>query len=185
MKSRLPIDELNALKSRIKKYFDATGIKSRKDAKRIEDAMLDFFLLTVVFAVNDINLQFGTNIHPSAQEIQDTVYRPIHGATWVDRLFAWYMAGCAMEDIFTIIETEAHRVSNEIAYDTAIKAGAKTKTWQTMLDDRVRDTHSWLQGTTVPIDGYFYSYNGGQTLFPGQWGIPEEDINCRCELEFK
>ena len=58
------------------------------------------------------------------------------------------------------------------------------KTWGTMLDDRVRDTHEYLEGVTIPIEAEFYSFRGGSTLYPGQWGIPEEDCNCRCYLTF-
>ena len=187
MRSRLPLDELNALKKRLATHFDGqTGrIKSRKDCEDILDELLDLYLLALAEAVDGVNRQFSTSIQPTPQEVQETVYRHIQGATWADRVLAWYMSGGTVDDIIRIAETEAHRISNEAAYNTAVKAGAKEKTWICMMLPTSRDTHIWLNKTTVPIDGYFYSYMGGQTLYPGQWGIPEEDINCQCELEFK
>ena len=87
-------------------------------------------------------------------------------------------------DIRRVVETDAHRVFNAALFTGAKKAGATKKTWQTMQDDRVRDTHDYLQGVTIGIDEEFYSYKGGSTLYPSQWGIAEEDINCRCWLTF-
>ena len=182
-------DELNALsalKARIRQHFGEDGrIKSRKDCDDIIDEMLDLYLLALAEAQEGINRQFGTGVKFTAREVQDTVYRRIDGATWADRVLAWYMAGGTVDDIMRIAETEAHRIVNDAAYQTAVAAGAKTKTWETMADFLVRDTHNYLHGTTVPIDAYFYSFMGGKTLFPGQWGIPEEDCNCRCWLTYK
>lgn len=186
MKSRLPIDELNALEKSLARHFDANGhIKSRKDCDDIIDELLDLYLLTLAEAIESVNEQFGTSIEMLPQEVQETVYKAIDGATWHDRVLAWYETGGTLQDIMRIADTETHRISNEAAFDTAVKAGATEKTWICQMLPTSRDTHIWLNGTTVPIDGYFYSYMGGKTQFPGQWGIAEEDINCQCELEFK
>lgn len=93
--------------------------------------------------------------------------------------------GVSLEEaIIRIAETEMHRDANTAALDTAKKAGATSKTWITMLDDRVRDTHDYLEGVTVGIDEEFYTYSGDHAPAPGMFGVPEEDINCRCELLF-
>ena len=86
--------------------------------------------------------------------------------------------------IIRILETEMHRDANEAALETARHAGAKSKTWITMMDDKVRDTHDYLLGVTVGIDDEFYTYDGSHAPAPGMFGVPEEDCNCRCELEF-
>lgn len=185
MRTILPLDEINALQGRLKCHFDADGhIASQEDAEDIIDELLDLFLLALAEGVQGVNERFGTEIEPSAQEIQETVYRRIDGATWRDRVLAWYETGGDIADIMRIAETEAHRIGNEAAYDTAVKAGATQKTWVCRMLPTSRDTHVYLDGTTVPIDGYFYSYKGGRTLFPGQWGIAEEDCNCLCELSY-
>lgn len=182
----LPIDELNALEQRLKVHFDADGhIKSRKDCEDIIDELLDLFLLAYANGVEGVNQTFSTRVEPSTQRIQETVYKPIDGATWRDRVLAWYASNGTMADILRIAETEAHRIGNTAAYDTAVRAGATTKTWVCMMLPTSRDTHIYLDGMTVPIDGYFYSYKGGKTQFPGEWGIADEDCNCLCELEFK
>ena len=54
-----------------------------------------------------------------------------------------------------------------------------------MMLENSRDSHIYLDGVTVPMGGYFYSYKGGRTQYPGQWGIAEEDCNCLCWLTFE
>ena len=49
-----------------------------------------------------------------------------------------------------------------------------------MLDDKVRDTHQYLEGIEVGLDDLFYSESGASAEYPGGFGDPEEDCNCRC-----
>jgi uncharacterized protein with gpF-like domain len=58
-----------------------------------------------------------------------------------------------------------------------------SKRWQTMEDDRVRDTHSYLQGMVVPFDADFYTYDSDHAPFPGLFTLPENNIGCRCVVE--
>ena len=46
-----------------------------------------------------------------------------------------------------------------------------------------RQDHLDLDGTVCDDEGYFHTDNG-KTLAPGMFGIPEEDINCRCDIDF-
>lgn len=185
MATILPIDEINALEQRLRVHFDADGhIKSRKDCEDIIDELLDLFLLAYANGVEGVNQTFSTEIEPSSREIQETVYRPIDGGTWRDRVLAWYASGGTMADILRIAETETTRIGNEAALSTSVKAGATTKTWLTQLDDRVRDTHSYLESVTVPIEARFYTYDGDSAQAPGGFSRAENNINCRCELRF-
>ena len=61
-------------------------------------------------------------------------------------------------------------------------AGVEGKTWTTMGDNDVRDTHIVMDGITIPVDEEF-QVGDGFGYGPGQIGLPEEDINCRCWLE--
>jgi len=86
-----------------------------------------------------------------------------------------------------IIRTEGHRVQNaasEVSYKrftaAADRLGIKTqKVWETAEDDRVRDSHIYMQGQ-VAINGSFTFRSGNTTEAPGLSGIAAEDINCRC-----
>lgn len=87
--------------------------------------------------------------------------------------------------ILRVAETEGHRVLNQAMQATAEKGGATTKTWVTMEDDRVRDTHDYLLGETVGIDDLFVTYDGDSAMFPGGFEEAENNVNCRCWLEYK
>ena len=84
-----------------------------------------------------------------------------------------------------IARTEARRIQNEAAYDAALKAadaGADVlKEWCAILDSRTREDHRTLHGQRKELDEYF-EVNGHRALHPSGFGVPNEDINCRCVL---
>jgi len=181
----MPFDELNRFKTVLPLFFNEEGrIKSREDYDSLLDMLEDLFLLSYANGVELTNLSLGSDISATAEEAQDVVEKKIQGKTWRDRMQEHYENGGTIADVERIAETEAHRDSNAGAYETARKAGATQKVWHTMLDDRVRDSHQYLEGVVAPIDGEFYSFEGNRTQYPGQWGIPEEDVNCRCYLTY-
>ena len=93
--------------------------------------------------------------------------------------------GVSLEEaIIRIAETEMHRDANTAALETARKAGAKNKTWITMMDEKVRDTHQYLEGMTVGIDEDFWTYDNDHAPAPGMFEFAENNVNCRCELVF-
>lgn len=55
------------------------------------------------------------------------------------------------------------------------------KSWLSALDERVRPTHVEAHGQTVGLDDDF-QVGAGNGPAPGQIGLAEEDINCRCTL---
>ena len=85
-----------------------------------------------------------------------------------------------------IAKTEGHRIQQEATYNVqkrAIAKGAKVvKQWDSTLDGKTRPTHRALDGQIVDVDEYFKSESGYKALYPGNFGIPSEDCNCRCCL---
>ena len=177
----LPIDELNILKG---EYGESgTPITDFALEDIIED-LLDIFLLAMARGVLSVNEQFGTEYKPSAVQVEKTIYEKIDGVTWEDRVRTWYENGGTTADVIRIAETESHRIGNEAAYTAAKEVGATRKTWHCMMLPTSREEHIWLNGVTVPIDAEFYNEKGQSTLYPGQWGVPEQDVNCLCELSY-
>lgn len=179
----MPFDELNRLEAALPEYMNREN-KSEADLDSLLDMLEDLFLLAYANGVESANLMLGADISANVSDVQDTVDRKIAGETWRDRVREYFSNGGSVADIVRIMETETHRDYNEAALTTARKAGAKSKTWHCMMLPTSRDTHKYLDGVTTPIDGVFYSYKGGSTQFPGQWGIAEEDVNCLCWLSF-
>ncbi len=85
-----------------------------------------------------------------------------------------------------IAKTEGHRIQQEATYNVQQRAIAKgadvVKQWDSTLDGKTRPTHRALDGQIVGVDEYFKSESGYKALYPGGFGIPSEDCNCRCCL---
>ena len=85
-----------------------------------------------------------------------------------------------------IAKTEGHRIQQEATYNVqkrAIAKGAKVvKQWDSTLDGKTRPTHRALDGQIIGVDEYFKSESGYKALYPGDFGVPSEDCNCRCCL---
>ena len=80
---------------------------------------------------------------------------------------------------------EANTVLGYEEYRTALVRGYKKKTWLTMLDTRVRDTHRPLEDKTIPIDDFF-TVGESKMLFPRDTvnGSLKETSGCRCALKY-
>ena len=185
MASILPMDELNRIDEEIRQRFgDAQLTDRREEEEDIIDELLDLFLLAYAMGNEVTNENLSSNYQPSVDQVMSVVDAKVAGETWRERVEGYFANGGTGEDIARIADTEMHRIANTAALDTAKKAGATSKTWVTMLDDRVRETHDYLEGMTVGIDEDFYTYDGDHASAPGLFELAENNVNCRCELLF-
>ena len=185
MASILPMDELNRLDEDIRQRFgDASLQDNLKEEEDIIDELLDLFLLAYAMGNSVTNENLSSNYAPSVDDVMKVVDAEVAGKTWRERVADYFANGGTGEDIARIADTETHRIANAAALDTAKYAGARNKTWVTMMDDRVRDTHDYLEGETVGIDDDFYTYDGDHASAPGLFELAENNVNCRCELLF-
>ena len=210
MASILPFDELNGFIEKLRSTFPDGQLSTTKVTKEEEediiDEMLDLFLLAYAQGNIVTNENLSANWQPTLDDVMETVDAEVAGKTWrvrVDEYFDKVQTGeipvsrvgsqgqetgsgevSFTDAIIRIAETETHRIANTSALNTATKAGARTKTWVTMLDERVRSTHEYLESMTVGIKEDFYTYDGDHASAPGLFSLPENNINCRCELVF-
>lgn len=88
-----------------------------------------------------------------------------------------------------IARTEGARVLEDSKFES-MKGIAENesvqvfKVWHTMGDEAVRDTHIAMEGVKVPYDEEFVLPSGATCLYPKDTGVPSEDINCRCYVEY-
>ena len=183
MNSVLPFDELNKLVERWRFELGNGPLPKDREEDTI-DELLDLLLLAYAMGNNVTNENLSSEYEPNLDDIMDVVDARIAGETWKDRVRRWFNEGGSEADIERIAETETHRVANTAAIRAAKRAGAKNKTWVTMMDDKVRDTHEYLEGVTVGIDDDFITYDGDRAQSPGLFSLPENNIKCRCELMF-
>lgn len=84
-----------------------------------------------------------------------------------------------------IARTEGHRVQCEAGYQAQQVAKSKgadiVKQWCATLDGRTRPNHRLLDGVIKPIDEPF-EMDGYEGMYPSDFGVAREDINCRCTL---
>lgn len=119
----------------------------------------------------------------SESEIEREIFKEIKGEDAFDRLEdAWNSKDSAR--VALILSTEYHRMFNTGEYKRADTEGLTHKKWVTMKDDRVRETHHYLEGISVPIDTAFITFDGDEAQYPGGFSTPENNCNCRCYLEF-
>lgn len=85
----------------------------------------------------------------------------------------------------TIVRTEAHRIQQASAYDAqqvAVSKGANVvKQWMSTLDGDTRKSHRKLDGQIRELDEPF-EMDGKKAMYPGDFGDPAEDCNCRCQI---
>lgn len=83
-----------------------------------------------------------------------------------------------------IAEHESQTSFNAGTYFAAKEVGAKTKTWVSKRDERVRSEHVALHGKSVSLSASF-GVDGMTIRFPGDpLAPPNLTINCRCKLRF-
>ena len=93
------------------------------------------------------------------------------------------VASVPLSNAKRIARTEGHRIQQASAYDAqneAKKKGADVlKQWDSTLDGATRETHRKLDGQIREVDEPFEA-DGKKAMFPGDFGDPAEDCNCRC-----
>ena len=147
--------------------------------KIVEDSLLDLLIMAYVFGTNDVAQSLKEEISPNEDKMRESVYKTIAGENWIERL----EKAETSEDIKRIFFTEAHRVFSDGQWDSA-EGRATHKTWVTRGDDKVRETHWYIDGLTVKMDEYFYTLDGDRALRPYEFDYAGNNINCRCELKY-
>lgn len=181
--TELLFDNLNVLKTDLTEAYNTYGSLKNIPVK-LDDIVLDYLIYAYVMGVEDVNETFGTNVEVQTDRLEMSVYKKIADKDFRQRVEEYVESGGTVEDIMRIAETDTTRIYNEAGLETAQEVGATRKTWHTMLDDRVRDTHDYIEGMTIPLDARFYTFDGDSALSPGGFTLPENSINCRCYLTY-
>lgn len=169
----LIFDRLNVLKQ---------SLEEREELKKDEviDEVLDLLILAYICGNEDASESVGLDIGIDQELMFMAINRKYDDKDYADRI-SEYVAEQDIEKIMRVAETDSHRVYNEGAYETAIQSGRNLKkTWLTMNDEKVRDTHYYLEGVTVGIEDRFYTYDGDSARYPGDFFLAENNCNCRC-----
>lgn len=172
----LPFDEVDALIASTREK------KGKINTQELIDEVLDLFILDFVYGTSAAGEMLSTEITPDMEDMKQAIEKKFDGKGFRDRLEE-YGAKNDVEGIVRVIDTDSTRIFNEGIVSAARKAGATKKTWVTMGDERVRDTHQYLEGMTIPIDAEFSTYDGDSAFAPGGFLLAQNNVNCRCVLQ--
>lgn len=173
----LPIDELNNLKA----YLDLTFEKGEITLSEVLDDVLDVLVLGWANGLEYASSVLGST-YLDYSDLQKALDLKIEDKTYKDRVRE-HFENLDVDGIIRVADTESHRLYNEAVFESAKASGKNVyKTWETMMDDRVRETHSYIEGVSVPIDERFYTSDGDSARYPGDFELAQNNVGCRCHL---
>ena len=182
----MPFDELNVLEATVQSIMSAEPEERKHMKEYLEDEILDLLIMSYVFGNEDGNEMLSAEVMIDADEMSKSVYKKIKGEDWKERFDNYFDNGGTAEDIMRVVDTDSHRIYNEAVVDVGesiSKSGTTVmKTWYTMGDDKVRETHDYLEGMKVPMDERFYTFDGDSARYPGDFDMAENNVNCRCSI---
>ena len=209
--SVLTFDELNRLgiKRRsepIDEYFEPMGISRQQKDRRIDTAeKYRDILLAYMRFVDEYADTYGEAARNTAQNtLRDDLIDLLEEIIFVDAVMRDYAERTAeeihgstlrnkgkspyylSEDRATLIgEDESNSIWNYDELGEAKTEGKSDKTWCTVGDDRVRETHEDIDGVTIPIEELF-NVGDYEMMCPRDPDVdaPEEKNGCRCWLEY-
>lgn len=206
-----PWDELSNLRTELDDTFRA-GPEERKRRKPfIIDEILEILIMAYMYGNEAGNTmlygsdvvdqiapeQEGPNrvIDIDTDDMNRAVFRVIADKTWEQRVSEYLDDETGtVDDIIRVVDTDMNRIYNDSILNVGERAEDEEpedgevvkptvmKTWQTVLDDRVRIGHEILEGVTIPVNKRFYSLGGDSARYPGDFTSPELNIGCRCRL---
>lgn len=178
----LALDELNILTAT--SYYSADGEDMTARVQQIADDILSFLINGYTLGIENASKMLGYNLAVNIGKMEDAIYLVIDGKTFVDRV-ADHVAVNDLSGLRTLAESEYHRVYNAAVVDGGqefVDSGnfGVTKTWYTMKDEKVRETHNYLESVSVPLEEEFFTFDGDHASYPGLFGKAENNVNCRC-----
>ena len=185
----LDFDEINRL---AKQEYETVSEESEEKKKQhmcdwLEELLIDAYIAGLT--------ETGLPIDPVMDNehfYNEVLNKRIDGETFADRMRTHISNGDTGR-IGTLAESESHRVYETGSYDTARQMQRRLwgtgrnvfKKWRTMRDPKVRDTHDFIEGVSVPIDSKFYTFDRDSARFPGDFKTAQNNAGCRCWLEYE
>ena len=207
-----PFDQLTVLRSELDDTFRAGAEERKRRKPYIIDEILEMLIMAYMFGNEAANTmlygsdvvdqivpeQEGPNrvIDIDTDDMNRAVFRVIADKTWEQRVSEYLDdENGTVDDIIRVVDTDMNRIYNDSILNVGERAEDEEpedgevvkptvmKTWQTMLDDRVRMGHEVLEGVTIPVDKRFWTIGGDSARYPGDFTSPELNIGCRCRLK--
>lgn len=188
-----PYDELNRIREFLEKRRADWNPERRPGTGVVReciDEIIDLLIMAYVYGRQDAMETLNYTVPASAEtatEVQRALFTEIAGETFEDRINS-YMEHFDVESIIRVVESEITRDYAAGGRDTAEaveRAGVPVKkTWNTVGDEKVRDTHVPLHGITLDLEDAFVTWDGDSAQAPGGFSLPENNCGCRCWITY-
>ena len=178
----LALDELNVLTST--SYYNAVSEDTTAMINQIADDFLSFLINAYTMGIDSASIMLDHEMTVDVDDMHEAIYLIIDGKTFEDRV-ADHVLNNDLGGLKTLAESEFHRVYNAAVYDGGedyVESGSfgVNKDWITVRDDAVRETHSYLEGVSIPLEEEFFTFDGDHAPYPGKFTKAENNVNCRC-----
>lgn len=199
-------DELNQIAIPYEQYFGEMGLSQSEIDRRIAlaEALDDVFIMYFLLIESDRTLgrELDVNYYVDyiTRNYEDVLVKfgidteskypalPAHIKQAADEVVkqnkekpddAWYTSD---DRAMVIAENETNAICEYTEFQDAVDSGKTKKTWNTMVDFRVRHTHMELEGKTIPIMDRFVvgKYEMYQPKDTSLGAGMEEIAGCRC-----
>lgn len=179
---------MKAILRRYKTVFDELNILERgiseKTATKALDDFIDFLIDAYVEGFSGVEYMLGADMTVDTERLSAALNKSYDDVTIFEKFVQYHNDGDLLS-LSRLMDSEVHRIYNAGSYDGAAQSGKTlVKRWMTVGDDRVRDTHAYLEGMSVPLDEAFVTNDGDSALAPGGFTKAENNCNCRCILQY-
>lgn len=151
---------------------------------QIIDDLLSMLILAYNAGMDATAQNLAADLSVDLDALEDALYTSIDGKTFEQRVQEYVLAH-DMAGLSVVAASEYHRLYNAGSYDGAqqfvrTQGLGITKRWVTVRDDRVRETHRYLEGMSVDVDEEFYTSDGDHAPYPGAFRKAKNNVGCRC-----
>lgn len=179
---------MKAILKRYKTVFDELNILEQRigetSTPKALDDFIDYLIDAYVEGFAGVGFILGIDSTVDTERLSAALNREYDGVSIYDKFVQYHDDGDQLS-LTRLMESEVHRIYNAGGYDCAEQSGKHlVKSWLTVGDDRVRDNHAYLEGASVPIDEVFTTPDGDYALVPGGFTKAENNVNCRCILQY-
>ena len=156
--------------------FDDVGVSAR----------FDMFNPVIVENIRDFGLNRTAKINGTTKKrLKSTLVDGVkagEGGRELTKRVTDVMTRAKKHRAQAIARTEVLRAANFARQEAMKQSGViPAKMWLATLDARVRDLHAALHMQQQPTNQAF-NIEGHAAMYPGGFGEPEMDINCRCTM---
>ncbi|MBQ2477857.1 MAG: hypothetical protein II510_00095 [Erysipelotrichales bacterium] len=205
-----PFDQLTVLRSELDDTFQAGPEERKRRKPYIIDEILEMLIMAYMYGNEAANtMLYGSDVVDRIEPEQEgpnrvididtddmnrAVFKVIAGKNWEQRITEYLDdENGTVDDVIRVVDTDMNRIYNDSILNVGERAEESepqqgmptvgvTKTWETMMDERVRSTHEPLQSVSVPVNGRFHTWDGDSARYPGDFTDPNNNINCRCRI---